>query len=49
MQKKVVVKKAALLPQDLEAIESDKEGEDMQRVSWQQHEILRKQRIERLR
>lgn len=30
----------------LEAIESDKEGEDiMQRISWQQQELLRKQQL----
>jgi hypothetical protein len=26
----------------LEAIESDVEGEDLQRISWQQNELLRK-------
>ena len=36
-----------LLQGSLEAIESDKEGEDiMQRISWQQQEIvMRKQRL----
>jgi hypothetical protein len=30
----------------LEAIESDKEGEDiMQRISWQQQELVRKQQL----
>lgn len=31
----------------LESIESDKEDEDMMRISWQQNEIMRKQRLQR--
>lgn len=36
-----------LMMNGLESIESDKEGEDAQRISWQQFELLRKERIKR--